>query len=351
MRRDDAIRLPMSSPAGLLATDDLTLGVAVLAAAVICAALIVLLHPLLLRYALARPNARSSHVLPTPQGAGIAVIAATLSITSLCVLWTGLTVPSVLFAATAFLALLGLLDDVKPIAVLPRLLLQASAVGAVLLTAPPDLRIAPTCPLVVERALLFIAGVWFVNLVNFMDGLDLMTVAESVPITGALIAMGWFGLYPPLPALVAAALCGAMLGFAPFNRPLAKVFLGDVGSLPIGLLLGWCLLQLAWHGQVVAALLLPLYYIGDATLTLLRRMSRGEAFWVAHRSHFYQRATDNGFKVIEVVGHVVLVNIALAMMAMASTTLTSTSARGFLLFIGASLVSLMLYRFSLPRTR
>lgn len=341
----------MNFPAGLLATDNLTPVLAVLAAAAICAALIVLLRPLLQRYALARPNARSSHVLPTPQGAGIAVIAATLSITSLCLTWIGLALPSMLFAAAAFLALLGLVDDIKPIPVLPRLLLQASAVGAVLLVAPSDLRIAPTCPLVIERGLLFIAGLWFVNLVNFMDGLDLMTVCESVPITGALIAMGWLGFYPLLPAVVAAALCGAMLGFAPFNRPVARVFLGDVGSLPIGLLLGWCLLQLAWHGQLVAALLLPLYYIADATLTLLRRMSRREAFWVAHRSHFYQRATDNGFTVIEVIGHVSVVNVVLALMAITSVGITSTNARFVLLLAGAALVSLVLCRFSSPRKR
>ena len=90
-----------------------------------------------------------------------------------------------------------------------------------------------------------------------------------------------------------------MLGFAPFNRPVAKIFLGDVGSLPIGLLLGWCLLQLAYHGQFAAALLLPLYYLLDATLTLLRRMAKGEPFWAAHRSHFYQRATENGYTVLE----------------------------------------------------
>ena len=69
--------------------------------------------------------------------------------------------------------------------------------------------------------------------------------------------------------MAAAALSGAMLGFAPFNRPVAKIFLGDVGSLPIGLLAGWCLLQLAWHQQFAAALLLPLYYLADATVTLV----------------------------------------------------------------------------------
>ena len=109
--------------------------------------------------------------------------------------------------------------------------------------------------------MLLLAGLWFVNLVNFMDGLDWMTVAEIVPVTAAMMMLGALGELPASAALVAAALCGAMLGFAPFNRPVAKVFLGDVGSLPIGLLLGWCLLQLAWHQQFVAALLLPLYYL------------------------------------------------------------------------------------------
>ena len=69
-----------------------------------------------------------------------------------------------------------------------------------------------------------------------MDGLDWMTVAEVVPVTGAMIALGSFGEFPLPATIVAAALCGAMLGFAPFNRPVAKIFLGDVGSLPIGLL-------------------------------------------------------------------------------------------------------------------
>ena len=87
-----------------------------------------------------------------------------------------------------------------------------------------------------------------------------------------------------------------MIGFAPFNRPVAKIFLGDVGSLPIGLLLGWCLLQLASHQHLAAALLLPLYYLADATVTLLRRVIQREPFWAAHRSHFYQRATDNGLR-------------------------------------------------------
>ena len=329
-----------------LVSDRVALMLVALAAAMISAGLIVLLRPLLQRYTLARPNARSSHAVPTPQGAGIAVIAATLAAAGVAASMMGLGIPPTLFTATIFIGLVGLADDIRPIPVLPRLLLQATAVGAVILATPVEPRIAPVLPLAVERGLLLLALVWFVNLVNFMDGLDLMTVAEIVPIAGALVLLGWLGDFPAVPTIIAAALGGAMLGFAPFNRPIAKVFLGDVGSLPIGLLLGWSLLQLAWQHQLVAALLLPLYYIADATLTLVLRIIRGEPFWAAHRGHFYQRATDNGYTVPRVVGEVFALNVALVALALTSIEVNSTSARVVSLIVGTALVALLLYRFS-----
>jgi UDP-N-acetylmuramyl pentapeptide phosphotransferase/UDP-N-acetylglucosamine-1-phosphate transferase len=324
--------------------------VVLIAAALICAGLIKSLLPLLARYALARPNARSSHLEPTPQGAGAAVIVASLLTAGVTAASMGLPVPFLLFGATLFIALVGFVDDVRPIPVLPRLLLQAAAVGAVLFSAPADLRIVPSCPFAIERGLILLAGLWFVNLVNFMDGLDLMTVAEVVPITGALLLLGWLGEFPASSTLIAAALCGAMLGFAPFNRPIAKVFLGDVGSLPIGLLLGWCLLQLAWYQHLTAALLLPLYYLADATLTLLRRIARREPFWAAHRSHFYQRATANGFSVMRVVTEIFVLNVGLALLAIISISASSTLTDALALLVAAIGVALILYRFSGARS-
>jgi len=195
-----------------------------------------------------------------------------------------------------------------------------------------------------------LAVLWFVNLVNFMDGLDLMTVAEMVPVTGALVLLGWLAELPSAATVAAAALFGAMLGFAPFNRPVAKIFLGDVGSLPIGLLAGWCLLELAWHQQFAAALLLPLYYLTDATVTLFRRMARREPFWAAHRTHFYQRATDNGFSVSRVVSEVFALNMLLAGLAIGSA-LTSSTVTAILLFIaGGIATALLMYRFSRRRS-
>jgi UDP-N-acetylmuramyl pentapeptide phosphotransferase/UDP-N-acetylglucosamine-1-phosphate transferase len=326
---------------------------AVVAAAMLSAGIIWAIRPWLLRHALAKPNARSSHRIPTPQGAGIAVIGATLAVAGAivaCPDTVNLNVPVAIFAAALFMAIVGFADDVKSIAVLPRLILQAVAIGAILFTASNDLRIVPACPLWIERGLLLLAGLWFVNLANFMDGLDWMTVAEVVPITGAMVLLGSFGEIPASATIIAAALCGAMVGFAPFNRPVAKVFLGDVGSLPIGLLLGWCLLQLAYNQQIVAALLLPLYYLSDATVTLLRRLVRGEPVWAAHRSHFYQRATDNGFTVLRVVSEVFALNIGLAVLAIGSVMTQSAMVGTLLLIAGGLGTALVMYRFSRRRS-
>ena len=321
-------------------------------AAMVSACIVRAIRPLLLRHAMATPNARSSHRVATPEGAGIAVIAATLLVAGAILASTGATDLKILtvFGATLFLAIVGFADDIKSIEVLPRLALQAIAVAAVVFATAGDQQIVPACPLWIERGLLLLAGLWFVNLVNFMDGLDWMTVVEVVPITGALVVLGSLSQLEGSPAIVAAALCGAMLGFAPFNRPVAKIFLGDVGSLPIGLLLGWCLLQLVYHQHYAAALLLPLYYLADATLTLLRRMARREPFWTAHRTHFYQRATDNGFTVRQVVGEVFALNIVLAAFAIGSTLTVSVMVHALLVAAGGLATALLLYRFSQPRS-
>lgn len=320
-------------------------------AGIICTLLVIALRPLLQRYALARPNARSSHRVPTPQGGGSAVILATI-FAAAC---SAILYPAAgaglfaVFAATILLALLGAYDDLRTMPVLPRLLMQAAAVGIVLANLPPNLHLAPMLPLWAERIILLIGGLWFVNLVNFMDGLDWMTVAEVVPVTAALALFGAVGALPMSATVVALALCGAMIGFAPFNRPVAKLFLGDVGSLPIGLLTGWCLLQLAGSGYLAAALMLPLYYLADATLTLFRRLTKGEAVWVAHRSHFYQQATDNGFSVIQVVSEVFILNVVLAAFAAITIWMTSAAIQSAMLLLGAGAVATVLYRFSRPR--
>ncbi len=290
-------------------------------AAITSAALILVLYPWLKRYLLAKPNKRSSHLTPTPQGGGIAVIVATMA----AIGFTLVLRPSdasidsqlaVIIVASVVMACLGAIDDIRPLSPALRLLFQAIIIASVIYALPDHLRIVALLPWWLERLLLVLGGLWFVNLVNFMDGVDWMTVAEVVPLTAGLVLIGMSHALPREGIVVALALGGAVLGFAYFNRPVAKLFLGDVGSLPIGLLLGWLLLLVAAGGHLVAAITMPLYYLADATITLMRRLARGDPIWQAHRTHFYQVATDRGFSVMQVVVWVFIVNVGLSALAL-----------------------------------
>ena len=322
-----------------------------LAAAVLSAALIVALGPWLARYAVAKPNARSSHKKPTPQGGGIAVIGATLVVSGGVLFFLGKVnanswpLPLVL-AAVLLIAGVGVIADRCPIAPAPRLVLQAFAVATVLATLPPELRLLPILPWWGERVVLLFGALWFVNLVNFMDGIDWLTVAEVVPTAATIGVIGFFGMLPPAAIVISLALCGATIGFAFFNRPVAKLFLGDVGSLPIGLLLSWLLLVIAGSGGRAAAILLPLYYLADSTITLLRRAVNSEPVWQAHRSHFYQVAVDRGYRVIDIVARVFAVNLALAALALSTILLPSRTTDVATLIVGTALVGWLLIAFA-----
>ncbi len=324
-------------------------------AALLCALAIVSLKPLLVRYALARPNARSSHKVPTPQGGGIAIISSVLT-TLFLTIWflgdgrIGLELASVLGCAV-LMGVLGAVDDIHPLPAVFRFVVQTLlALLVTVVAVHDDQRIFPsTVPLFIERTIIVVGAVWFVNLVNFMDGLDWITVAGIVPTTAFIAIVGLSGQLVGDEIALAASLCGAMLGFAPFNKPVARLFLGDVGSLSIGLMTGYLLLRLAETGAVAAALLLPLYYLADATITLLKRLARREKVWQAHREHFYQRATDNGYSVMQVVGCVFVLNLSLAVLAGISMLWPSMGVQIATLAIGAAFVAVVLTILSRPR--
>jgi len=324
--------------------------------ALLSAALIVLLKPFLARYALARPGVRSSHTIPTPQGGGIAVVGSVLAVVLAAMAagiagfrdpWAfGLVVALLVLAAT------GALDDVRPLPVLPRLLLQFAAAAALVFTLPGDVRALPWLPAAVERMLLVVGLVWFINLTNFMDGIDWMTVVEAVPVLTAIALIGLFAgsAAVSLTLPVTLALLGAVLGFAPFNRHVASLFLGDVGSLPIGAALGWLLILLSADGHLAAALILPLYYLADATSTLYRRWRRGERLSEAHRTHFYQLALARGFRVPEVTTMVFGLNLVLAALALTTVWLGSALIGALALIAAAAITAATLHRFERGRS-
>ena len=316
------------------------------------ALLILVLKPLLVRYLLARPNARSSHKIATPQGAGLAVMLSVLAGCALGLfLWGQEPRPSLVpvLAIAVGLTILGALDDAHALAVSWRLIGQTLASLVLVISLPEGFQLFPgLMPLVVERALMVLGTVWFVNAVNFLDGLDWMTVAQVVPMTLGIAVLGALGAVPATIGLLALALLGATLGFAIFNKHPAQVFLGDAGSLPIGLCLAFMLIFVA-QAHLVAALLLSLYTLADPTLTLFRRMVARERIFSAHRTHFYQRAVAKGLSVPQVTARVFLLGLLLACLAI--ITVLARSLAVDLLCFGLGLMATGFTLFALARGR
>jgi UDP-N-acetylmuramyl pentapeptide phosphotransferase/UDP-N-acetylglucosamine-1-phosphate transferase len=290
-------------------------GVAAASFAVSCLGTRVLIA-LLRQRVLDVPNARSSHAVPTPRGGGIAVIGA-IVIAWLALAVTGYMPASAIVVAfaAAGLAALTWLDDLRGLSPAVRLVAQITAVAAGLWMLPHGAIFQGWLPPGLDPVAAALLWVWFVNLFNFMDGIDGIAGSEAVAIGlgVALIAASDIALGAPATAII-----GAALGFLVWNWMPARIFLGDVGSVPLGYLLGYLLYQLALRGESQAALILPSYFLADATITLLLRLARGERVWQAHREHFYQRAVQRGLSHGAVVMRVIVADAVLIACAVAA---------------------------------
>ncbi|MFP4892151.1 MraY family glycosyltransferase [Paraburkholderia sp. EG304] len=231
------------------------------------------------------PNDRSLHTRPTPRVGGWGIV-------PVAVLLIVLAAPSLWLAAlaAALLAALSQIDDRRGLPARVRFGGHATAVAALIAVYPADV---PWWALACMAVLL----VWLVNLYNFMDGSD--GLAGGM----ALFGFGGYAVAASLsrhadPALATASLivAGTAAGFLLFNFHPARIFLGDAGSIPLGFLAGalgyWGWREGVWPVWFPALCFAP--FIGDASVTLLKRLLRGEKFWQAHREHYYQRLVQSG---------------------------------------------------------
>ncbi|MEE8515188.1 MAG: glycosyltransferase family 4 protein [Alphaproteobacteria bacterium] len=308
------------------------------------------------RAILDHPNPRSSHDTPTPRGGGIAILAVLLPV------WAALAVLSgapqlgpirldawVLFGAAIVLGAVSWADDLRGLAPWLRLGLHFVAVAMVLATFDRDhLVFQGLLPWALDRIAAGLIWVWFINLFNFMDGIDGIAGIETITIGFGLfllapLAIGGEG------TLFGLTIAAAALGFLKWNWHPARVFLGDVGSVPLGLLLGWLLLDAAAAGHWAAAIILPLYYLADATITILRRLLRGERIWRAHAEHFYQAAVQRGLSHGWVAGIILAANIILiAFAVIAEAGIEIVGLAGAALTVAALLVMLARWRTAVP---
>jgi len=255
------------------------------------------------RYALARgildiPNDRSSHIMPTPRGGGIAIVATFL----LGLVWfefSGRISPRLTIAllGSGFAtALAGYLDDRRPIAPAWRLAVHFLAAFWALWwlgdLSRPGLVGASGSSGWIGYILASTCLVWLLNLYNFMDGIDGLAAFEAVTV-GFGASMIYLLHRPTEREWVLPALLGlAALGFLVWNWPPAKIFMGDVGSGFLGLTFGVLLIRSGWQDSRLfwSWVILLGAFVVDASITLLRRLLSGERLHEAHCSHAYQHA-------------------------------------------------------------
>ena len=234
------------------------------------------------------PNERSLHTRPVPRvgGWGIVPVVALIVWMSALALW----LPALL---AVLLSALSQIDDRRGLPARVRFGAHVVAVAALIVVYPAD----------VSWWLLALIGflfVWLVNLYNFMDGADGLAGGMALFGFGGYAVAALTTAHPDVPlAIACAAVAGAAVGFLIFNLPPARVFLGDAGSIPLGFLAGafgywgWC--NSLWPVWFPVMAFSP--FIADASVTLVKRLGRGEKFWQAHREHYYQRMVRAG------VGH------------------------------------------------
>ncbi|MFJ4373772.1 glycosyltransferase family 4 protein [Pseudomonas japonica] len=281
----------------------------------------VLLTGALRRYALAKsiidiPNARSSHVVPTPRGGGVAIVLAFIIAASFLGL-LGLIDASVVLAlvgAGGLVAVIGFMDDHGHIAARWRLLGHFAAAAWALFwidgLAPLHVFGWPIDLGLVGSVLAAVYLVWMLNLYNFMDGIDGLASIEAICACLGACLLYWltgFANLIVLPLILAAAVAGFLF----WNFPPARIFMGDAGSGFLGIILGVLSLQAAWaSSQLLWCWLILLgVFIVDATFTLIRRLARGDKVYEAHRSHGYQFASRRYGKHLPVTLGVAAVNL------------------------------------------
>lgn len=256
------------------------------------------------RYALKRsslidvPNERSSHQNPTPRGGGVAIAVAFLGL--LPALWFGGTLSSdmliALCGAGTLIAIVGLLDDRSPVPSSWRLVAHFSAAAWVVwwLGGMPPLLLAgfELSSIALCSVLAVFYVVWLLNLYNFMDGIDGIASIEAVTVCVGGIVL-YVVAHPGTQSWAAPALLAASVaGFAYWNLPPARIFMGDAGSGFLGITLGAFSIEAAWVAPELfwAWTILLGVFIADASLTLIRRVLRGHRPDEAHHSHAYQCA-------------------------------------------------------------
>ena len=297
------------------------------------------------RAIIARENERTLHKGEIPVGGGWAVVLP-VSVALFLFPFSGpFSASNAVSLTVAFgfllLAAVSWADDRRHLPRSLRLAAQVLAVTLVMVAMPDQERVfSQYWPLWADRLLAALCWLWFINLFNFMDGMDGMAGMETLLIVAGLLIIELLLGQHPSRLVLLAIIIGAVAGFLWYNKPQAKIFLGDVGAIPLGFLLGWLLILLSMQGHLIASFILPGYFLADASLTLMRRLIRGEVIWQPHRTHFYQKAALALNSHARVLWRIIPGNAVLLILALVSLYWPFAAAVGSIITVGLMLFAL-----------
>lgn len=274
-----------------------------------------------------RPNERSLHTRPVPRTGGVAISG------SIVVVWlSSIHQYRLLAVAAAMIAIISLIDDWKGLKPFPRFSAHILVAVYATYSALGELALA-------ESIFLIVAIVWVTNLFNFMDGSDGLAGGMALFGFGTYAAAAWLSGHREI-ALISAVIACATVPFLAVNFHPAKLFMGDSGSITLGFLaaivgaLGWR--EGAWSPFFPVFVFSP--FIGDASLTLLRRIMKRQKFWQAHREHYYQKLIRMGYSHRQTALFEYCVFAMSSITALASISLNGTTQLVLLIIWGAILV-------------
>lgn len=284
-----------------------------------------------------QPNQRSSHVAPTPRGGGIAILLVIIATS----LWMGRAHQDHLLwiapLVTVWVGMISLVDDVRGLSAGVRFATHIGGALVLIWGLGFTISVGPMAvlaeqlqlplPLIILLMMLWLVG--YTNAFNFMDGINGIAGTQAGVSAFAMAAVAGvsIGRWDSVPVMVSLAVSGAALGFLPHNFPKARMFMGDVGSAPLGMLLSFLVLWICREHSF--KLFIPLAmihanFILDTSVTLLRRIARGDRWLDSHREHFYQRLVRAGLSHTAVTSWegllLVIASIISVLVARSSTT-------------------------------
>lgn len=293
----------------------LGLGMVMLVSTALCGLVLAMLHRFKIMDV---PNERSQHSVPTPRGGGWGILLTALPLWlffSDCLPIRGMQV-TVICVLVLVLAVVAWLDDLKEVSASIRLFIQA-AIALIIIGLVPYETILVTdyWPRWLEHGLLFFGVIWMINLHNFMDGADGLLATQVITVLVGLAGMLYLAdarIDLIARVLILAAATG---GFLVWNFPRAKLFAGDIGSMALGLLITVLIIESTEYLHIATIMILPLYFVMDATVTLVRRVAAGHHPFTPHREHFFQKILQAGWSTRHLLAAVFLLNAILCMIA------------------------------------